>query len=305
MPIHDIFSRRQQTLRGELPDVFIYTEIPMPVRVQFMIIFDEATAHIGFNNGNLVDAIKCKVKDILCREYGELEIGGGGHPVDCWRRFLLNEQNPERVLDLIELSLQLFETGGGATLPDVYRPRFENAVTELNERFRTQGVGYQFEAGQIVRIDSQFLHQGVVKPALALLKETRFAGANQEFLTAHEHYRHIRIKECLRECGNAFESVMKIIYTERGWPLPEKQTAGNLVKIAFDYGLIPGFMADYFTGLQKCLEAAVPTPRNKLGGHGQGAEPIHVPDHFAAYVLHQTAAAILLLAEADMNLSRE
>ena len=48
-----------------------------------------------------------------------------------------------------------------------------------------------------------------------------YAGANDEFLRAHEHYRHKRHKECLNECLKAFESMMKAICKKRRWPYSE------------------------------------------------------------------------------------
>lgn len=50
------------------------------------------------------------------------------------------------------------------------------------------------------------------------------------------------------------------------------------------------------------LESGVPTARNRLGGHGQGAEVVSVPNHFVAFALHQTAAAIVFLAKAEETL---
>jgi hypothetical protein len=41
----------------------------------------------------------------------------------------------------------------------------------------------------------------------------------------------------------------------------------------------------------------IATMRNKLGPHGKGTTPVVVPEHFAKYALHTTAAAILLLAD--------
>ena len=64
-----------------------------------------------------------------------------------------------------------------------------DALAEVNERFRQHGVGYQYEQGEIIRVDSQFVHSEVVKPALALLSAPEFADANAEFRRAHEHYR--------------------------------------------------------------------------------------------------------------------
>jgi hypothetical protein len=63
------------------------------------------------------------------------------------------------------------------------RTRLEpsDAIADLNHRLLEHGVGYQYVSGKIIRIDSQFLHAEVVKPALALLQDKRYHGANDEF----------------------------------------------------------------------------------------------------------------------------
>ena len=77
----------------------------------------------------------------------------------------------------------------------------DDAISELNFRFKEAGIGYQFESGELLRVDSQYVHSEVVKPVLHLLdKNKKYAGANDEFLSAHEHYRHKRYKECLNDC---------------------------------------------------------------------------------------------------------
>src|ERR1019366_1526163 len=91
----------------------------------------------------------------------------------------------------------------------VSQAAFDSAVTELNARFREHGIGYQYESGEIIRVDSQLIHSEVVKPALTLLTAPEYEGANAEFLKAFEHYRKGDTKECLNECLKAFESTMK------------------------------------------------------------------------------------------------
>jgi hypothetical protein len=59
---------------------------------------------------------------------------------------------------------------------------YNSAVSELNTRFHEHAIGYQFESGQIIKVDSQLIHAEVVKPALALLSAPEYAGANAEFL---------------------------------------------------------------------------------------------------------------------------
>ena len=117
-------------------------------------------------------------------------------------------------------------------------------------------------------------------PALTLLHGQGFEGPNDEYRKAREHYRQGRYKECLNECLKAFESTIKTICTKRGWVYdPGRDTASALITICVTNGLVPAFM-------QSCL-TTIPTVRNKMGGHGQGPEPVEVP-YFAEYLLHET-----------------
>jgi len=169
-------------------------------------------------------------------------------------------------------------------------------------RFREQGVGYQYESGEIIRVDSQIIHSEAVKPVLRLLSAHRFQGANEEFLQAHEHYRHGRYKECLNDCLKAFESTMKTICDKQGWSYQPTDTAKKLINVCFQNALIPTYLQNQVTSLRSSLESGVPTVRNKLGGHGQGSQPCIVPQYFAAYQLHMTASTILFLIEAEKAL---
>jgi hypothetical protein len=175
----------------------------------------------------------------------------------------------------------------------------DTAIHELNVRFRENGVGYEFASGQIIRIDSQLIHQEIIKPALHFLQHAKFKGANEEFLSAHSHYRQGKHKECLNDCLKAFESTLKTICSKRKWAFNATDTAKNLIEIVFDKGLIPPFLQSHLTGLRTTLESGIPTVRNKLSGHGQGVQPVEVPEYIASYALHLTASNILLLIKAD------
>ena len=95
---------------------------------------------------------------------------------------------------------------------------------------------------------------------------------------------------------------MKVICVKRGWQHDPNATSSTLIKVLFDNGLIPAFWTSHFSALRTTLEAGVPTARNRLGGHGQGAQVVQVLEHLVAYVLHMTASAILFLAEAEKAL---
>ena len=290
MPIFDIFSKRQKKLRGEMPDIYVYDDLPYPLRVQIVQVWE---AIIGNQWQYLHNAREARdaydsIVNTLRHEYGVFSLHSKNQgTITELINFFLNEEDVEKALDAVELSFQ------------VINRRSDDAIEELNERFKEHGVGYQFTNGQIVRIDSEFIHAEVVKPALNLLGQQHYAGAQQEFLKAHEHYRKGNAKETLSECLKAFESVMKAICDKRGWAYSNNATAKPLIQACFDNGLIPPFWQSHYSSLRSLLESSVPTGRNKLGGHGQGTTPVSVPNHLVAYMLHMTASAIVFLAKAD------
>ena len=315
MPVHNIFSKRQKKIRGELPDVYLYDRIPNRLRIQIIRIIRNAfhTRYVGSQEERYYE----KIYDILCHEYGifQLYTDSPSKPVpDFYRtlkpgdtlrtkedkggdifKYFLHDQPVENVLDVIELMFR-------------YMPAYlanqsdaNDAVQELNARFKEHGVGYCFANGEIIRIDSQYLHSEAVKPALDLLGQKRYAGAQAEFMQAHKHYRDGNGKEAINECLKALESTMKSICKKRGWRYDEKAGANKLIGICFDNGLVPAYWRSHFDALRSTLESGVPTARNRLSGHGQGETPTAVPAHIAGYVLHMTAAAIVFLAEAEAS----
>ncbi|MEI6847961.1 MAG: hypothetical protein WCK32_08015 [Chlorobiaceae bacterium] len=179
----------------------------------------------------------------------------------------------------------------------------DNAISELNDRFKEHGVGFQFIEEKIVRVDSEFIHVEAFKPALRLLTEKNYHGAQQEFLSAYEHYRHGKHKEALNDCLKSFESTMKAICDKHKWSYQHNDTAKTLIKICFDNSLVPLFWQQQLSSLRSMLESSIPTGRNRLSGHGQGATPTVVPDYLVAYMLHMTASTLVFLTTAEKKLS--
>ena len=307
MPILDIFSKRQKKVRGETPDVYSYDDLPEPLRVQIVQIW---LAKLGTNEEYDITFRSSEVKEAydfiietLRHEYGVFQLvdtrGIPQSPVEELCNFFLKEQDVEKALDAVELAFRAIESIQSRR----GRPKkAADAVQELNQRFKEHGVGYEFNSPHIFRKDSEMLHEAVVKPALRLLNEKQYAGAQEEFVRAHEHYRKGNAKEALSECLKSFESVMKAICDKKRWSYSQVATSKALIQVCLDNGLIPSFWQSHYTALRSLLESGVPTGRNKLGGHGQGTTPVSVPDHLVAYMLHMTASAIVFLAEAEKNL---
>ena len=308
MPVYNTFAKRKQQAENVgKPVIYIYDDLSQPLRVQVSRILkntigDPEDQYFGYSddvdyeviegNVKMCESIWQRIHNALAQEMGVIElIPGCDESMNTCLNFVLKEKNIDQVLSLVELGLNIAQD---------YNLHIGNAVNELNHRFREHSVGYQYQDGYIVPVDWQYLHVELVEPAVALLRDAHFAGAEQEFMDAHKHYRQGNYKEAIVNAGNAFESTMKAICDERGWTLSGNRTAGRLIETLFNNGLIPAEMNSHFSSLRATLESGLPTARNQPGhgAHGQGANPVAVPDYLAAYCLHLAATNIVFLVEA-------
>jgi len=318
--VHDLYSKRRARQLGNQPDVFRYDMIPQGLRTQIVHIWDDSLGVPYLNptgehlSLRVAEAFHFIAKT-LRREYGAFKLTANAtidpnvpfHAVSDLKNWFQVEPNVDRVLDAIELSFKVIDVRtrrvdyigrrDAAKIADA-------AIAELNTRFKENGVGYQFTDGEIIRVDSTFVHAEAVIPALDVLRAPEYRNAQEEFLSAHEHYRHCNYEEALVDCCKSFESTMKVICSKRNWPLdPNKSTASELVKVCLEKGLIPPYWENHFTGLRTMLTSGIPTARNRQGGHGAGtAANNEPPAELVSYVLHMTASTILFLADSEKRL---
>ena len=172
MAIHDLFSKRQKKLRGDVSDVYTYDDIPRSLKVQITHIWQDVLG--GDNHLNAPRYYK-PIADTLCREYGIFELStakqynrNGIEPRRMYFTelvdYLLQEKDVEKQLDIVELSFK--------TVADIRHysgDRVDKAIEELNHRFKEHGICFQFIENEIIRIDSELIHEEAVKPALRLL----------------------------------------------------------------------------------------------------------------------------------------
>ncbi len=116
-------------------------------------------------------------------------------------------------------------------------------------------------------------------------------------LERHDHYSHGRNKEALIDGLKAFESTLKIICNERGFPFDPHDTSKKLIAILLNNNFIPIYHESNLAAIRNTLESGIPTVRNKTSGHGQGVEKITVDDSLASYGLNITGYAIRFLVE--------
>jgi hypothetical protein len=317
MPIWDLFSKREARRRGEVTDVVQYDDLPETFRVQVVQILRETLRSwqqadpYGYNPPRPPNDFWAAIFRIMTREKGHFALSERNpkSPPDAQCIDYLLTQPTEDALDLIEVAFVLIN--GTLRAMDAYERQHyhlgdpDDAINELNARFRQHAIGYEFSGSRIIRVDSQYIHAEAVKPAIELLYGAGkgFSGPLQEFLEAHDKYRKGDHKDAIVAASRAFESTMKAICTARGWPFdPHKDTASSLIKIVFDNGLVPSWMQNQFTALRSVMESGVPTPRNKTSGHGQGATPTKVPDHLVRFTLNLAASNIVFLIESHKTL---
>lgn len=300
-------------MRGEIGDVYQYDHIPRPLKVQIIQIIQDSIGrpepnHRYSSYQNSADEVYRYIHETLAKEYGVFKLTEYfENDFAALTEFFISESDEEKCLDFVELSMKIlngYVSENYYKFRNITRQKPEEAIEELNERFKEHGIGYQFESGEIIRIDSQIIHSDVVKPTLSLLSnEPLFAGSNNEFLTAHEHYRHKRYKECLNDCLKSFESLMKAIHDKHQWQYNKNDTAAKLINSCLSHNLIPSYLQSQFTSLKTMLETGVPTIRNKNSGHGQGSDVKDVSEDMASYMLHLTATNLLFLSKCEQKIA--
>ena len=220
-------------------------------------------------------------------------------------RYLGSVRKVEQFLDVIEYGIQFAYqiADEGRYVADRRKARklVEDGVQEINYRFRFHAVGYEYVGvpGEVIRMDTPYIHTEAVQPAILQLRLAGWEGALDEFLSAHSHYRRGDNKAAMNEALKAFESTMKAILEAQDWPCEPHWQAKHLIQSLLDHELIPTTLGSYLNGIRTVLTDGVPALRNKQSGHGQGAYVATVPDYVAAFTLNLTASNIVFLMEAN------
>jgi AbiJ N-terminal domain 4 len=295
MPVFETYaSRVAAAAKANSPDVYVYDELPPFLRKQISDIIREC---IGFSCpswdeiAHIMDREIASYPDIA--SYSDID-----EPYADCMRYLRTSKDVDGLLSLVELCARVM-----ADFASSPRLRYGDedpaeGLVELNERFLRAGVGYQFENGQIIRVDSQYVHAEVVKEALRLLCEPAFEEANREFMTAHRHLREGKLRDCNTAALRATENVLKVICNARGWTYQKGDTVERLLAIVRRERLFPDYLGGYFDNLIGAMKAGVPKIRDRQGGHGAAPGDDPVPDHIAAFALHLTATNIVMLVQA-------
>lgn len=300
MSLFDIYSKQ----KNGYPNSYQYNIVPKKVRTQIYHIWNDFFNQQYFE-GQFKSDFYFTINKILCREEGVKSLH--------FNSMFITDSNPEyqvehyfdnlqdtdvdKILNVVHVVFTVIEL-----TPDYFKEQTRlhinfnysatEAIDDLNNRFKENGIGYQYLQRNIVRIDNDLLHDATIKETVYLLSNTDFANANQEFLCALEHFRHKRNQECLNECLKSFETTMKIICHHNHWEFANTDTAKNLINVLLKNNFLHNYHESQLNAMKQLLESQIPTIRNKNSAHGQGIEKRLVPDSLATLMLYVTGATI-------------
>lgn len=155
---------------------------------------------------------------------------------------------------------------------------------------REQNVIKTLEYPRVILRENAVTHTEAIAPALELLRAPQFSNANSEFLGALKDYRKSDYDDALTKAASALESVMKVIFQDRGWSYDPRATASQLVQLFVSKTTLDSYFEP--------LLMIVFTLRNRLSSsHGAGTAKRDTSPHLVRYALNTTASVMLLLAE--------
>ncbi len=296
-----LFSERNKKHTEEV-DVYIYDKIPKEFRVQLFFILNDIIDKQNEVFWQSQTDIWVLIHKGFCKEVGLKEMDDEYGPTSKKIENFIDKASTQRLLDFIDYAFSHLEYYG--IKAHEYNPYsgikkiMNNAITDLNDRFQQHKLGYEFSNGELIRIDNKHIHHEYVKPALNLLHDNGFAGAEEEYMKAFEALRKRDNKNAIIEAEKAFESIMKTICSRKGYSFdPEKDSAKKLIEILKSNGFFPEYTENQLNAVVTALVSGAPTVRNRTSGHGQGEEVIDVPDSYAKYVIGLVAVNIVLLVQ--------
>ena len=296
----ELFSRRYRDENGE-PEVYIYNDFPEAFRNQCIHIIDSFLDCLTQNSP--FSDIAEKICEEYCREKGlkylPSNLYASKNDLSAIEKYI-DESSNQDFLDFLDFIFTYYICD--SSLQDKvyrfcysYRGLIANLIDELNLRFRQHSLGYECTNGEIIPKTNAVMHQNVIKPALKLLSDERFRGAEEEYLLAFEHLKKGNNKDAILNAGKAFESVMKVICKNLGYSYSETDAAKKLVETLKANGLFPSYLDSCLNHLCSLIEEGAPVVRNKESGHGQGDEIKSTSGEYVEYVLNTVASNIVFI----------
>ena len=287
MILKDLFGQKEEIEKKSI----INEKIPNNTRTKIFFVIMEYGYHIG-HFGFSMDQVS-DLRDLryqICKHKGILNINNESLDEKSINKWLF-ECSVIDFLRTIEIFIYIkmkYETSEDIQIR-------VNAINEINDIFRIDRIGYEIVNGKIIKYDSEYLNDDVIKQTISLLDSSDFKGPLDEFEKALNHFLKKEYKDTIQEANNSFESTMKSILTKLDIKFdPQRDNASKLLQILYDNDVIYTHTQEFTDNLKKILQG-LPTIRNKQSGHGQGLNPIEIYKSYAGLSLHLAGSFIVFL----------
>lgn len=221
----------------------------------------------------------------LLRTYGldALEIVVSASPRQVRRaknleQFLMDTY-PSEVLDIVE-----------AFFLELEGPEQERLTRAVNEIFREEECPWRFSEGAFFKVDSEFM-AALLATTSDQLRAGSFQGAHDELREARQDLQAGDHKDAILKAGKSMESALKTILGR------SDGNASDLLAAFQASGYLDDLPEELRGMMTKAVLMALPTLRNKLGGHGQGAVVVAVSRPYAELAVHLAGAFLRFIVE--------
>jgi len=290
-----LFFQRQKKLRGEYPTTFQYDKMPQTLMTQIWLVWREYD-DVARASSDLVK--------LLRQEIGTFRLSDVEYhqdTLDCQFKELaglfFNDSGIDMKLTVLELIFLI--------LNNHFK---DDKVKLINRYMRESGFGYTFnlEENQLIRIEDETFYEEITVPTLSILGQRKYQEAGKSYHSAYDELKKGKLDKAIVDCSKALESILKVRLKENGIsyenPKGNKElTLAPLLNTMKDYIVVPPYMTSSLSNLKEVM-MAVGTVRNNDGAHGSmdGIDPA-IDERFVRYMINQTAANILFIAEADFD----
>ena len=196
-----------------------------------------------------------------------------GAPSDDPIRQLFIHGDAAYVFDAIELAGKWME----AEPKEEFRQR-------INQIFELHTCPWRLSDGEFFKLDSDFIGARIASTAHDALVGNNFSGAAEEYAKARQYLGVGEVREAIYFAGHSFESVMKALTSV------DQANADRLIKELLARGYFDDLPESVRAGFVDQVLKALPFLRNKLGGHGQGASVVKIPQAYGELAVQLAVA---------------
>ena len=154
---------------------------------------------------------------------------------------------------------------------------------EINRVLDLHECHWRLCDGEFFKLDGDVVGARLATTAHDALAANRFAGAADEFAKSRRELCLGEVKDSILHAGKSFESVLKVITGL------DNANSDKLINEMLNQGFFNDLPSDVRSGFKRNVMMALPFLRNTLGGHGQGAVVVEVPETYGELAIQLAA----------------